>query len=151
MTKSDILIANYKMSFWRGNGEKINFSIEYRNGWYVFFDEVGGETLIRGRYREKDIKNMIEVLERRGDERRGFTQNISILPTIIDEVGDYVTRDGGKVTIDKIKDKSTSDDATGYLWQEFRGKFVPRRFGIWHVSGRKYSLAESQNDIIGKV
>ncbi len=149
MTKSDILIADYKMSFWRGNDEKIDFSIEYRNGWYVFFDEVEGDTFIRGRYREKDIKNMIEVLERRADKRRGFTQNISILPTIIDAVGDYITRNGGKVTIDKIEDRTTPD-ATGYLWKEFRGKFVPRRFGIWHVSGRKYSLTESPNDIIGK-
>ena len=98
---------------------------------------------------------MIEVLERRADKRRGFTHNINSLPTIIDAVGDYVTRNGGKVTIHEIKDKTnpdtTSADAKGSLWKEFRGNFVPKDFGIWHISGRKFILTESPNDIIGKV
>jgi hypothetical protein len=75
------------------------------------------------------------------------------LPTIIRFPGDYVTRDGRRVTIREIKENpdptTTAFGVKGSIWKMFRGKERPRVNNIWHVSGRSLPLDESPADIVG--
>lgn len=75
---------------------------------------------------------------------------LSDLPVIIEAPGDYLTRDGRRVTIHEIKGPSTFS-AKGHLWRMFRGKYVPKNYDIWHVSGRYKAVGESPEDIIKAV
>lgn len=80
-------------------------------------------------------------------------EKLNSLPTVITGVGDYLTRDGRRVTIHGMKDAPDDPDVTsfraeGLVWQMFRGKVVPRDYTIWHVSGRKYPFVESRSDIL---
>ena len=47
------------------------------------------------------------------------------LPDIVDGPGDYVTRDGRRVTIHEVKSPSapdtTSFGASGAIWKDYRG------------------------------
>lgn len=81
------------------------------------------------------------------------TTPLNDLPTIIDGPGDYVSRDGRRVTIRNVREgppKTTCFQATGSMWKEFRGKMRPRGYNIWHVSGRNLVLVESPKDIVGR-
>ena len=70
------------------------------------------------------------------------------LPEVITEPGDYVTRDGRRVTIREIKPGSYFV-AKGSIWSLYRGKVRPRGYHIWHKSGRSFPLAECAADIVG--
>lgn len=75
------------------------------------------------------------------------------LPVIIDSPGDYVTRDGRRVTIRQVRDTgpgTTSFGAVGGVWRTLRGVTRPRGHDIWHVSGRHLVLRESPQDVIGR-
>lgn len=77
------------------------------------------------------------------------------LPTIVDLPGDYVTRDGARVTIHEVKLRGDDHTTTEFLakgseWRMFRGKVRPHGFDIWHVSGRGFPLRESGRDIVGR-
>lgn len=71
------------------------------------------------------------------------------MPVVIDGPGEYVTRDGRRVTIYNIDGKGLFS-ARGSIWKMFRGKVRPRTFEIWHVSGRNMPLHEKPRDIVGK-
>ncbi|AXK43974.1 hypothetical protein [Erythrobacter aureus] len=79
---------------------------------------------------------------------------LNTLPTVIDGPGDYKTRGGGRATIHEVKpngdDTTTSFDAKGSIWGMFRGRFCPRGYDIWHVSGRRNAVNECPHDIVGK-
>lgn len=81
------------------------------------------------------------------------TTHLNDLPTIITAKGDYVSRDGKRVTILDVKpqgrDDTTAFSAKGMVWKVMRQKHVPKAFNAWHVSGRLYPLHESASDIIG--
>jgi hypothetical protein len=75
------------------------------------------------------------------------------MPIVVHVPGDYVTRDGRRVTVREIK---PNDDLTvtaftvkGSIWKMFRGKESPRVNNIWHVCGRSLPLKESPADIVG--
>lgn len=75
------------------------------------------------------------------------------LPVLIDSPGEYVTRDGMRVTIRQVRDAtpgSTSFGAVGAVWRERRGVTRARGHDIWHVSGRHLVLRESPLDVVGK-
>lgn len=74
---------------------------------------------------------------------------LDTLPVIIDGPGEYLTRDGGRVTIHDVDGRGTFS-ARGSKWKMFRGKLRPRIYGIWHISGRYKPLREDANDIISK-
>jgi hypothetical protein len=78
---------------------------------------------------------------------------LNSLPTIVRHPGDYVTRDGRRVTIREIKGEydptATAFRAKGSIWKMFRGKERPRDLNIWHVSGRNSPLEQSPADIVG--
>lgn len=76
------------------------------------------------------------------------------LPVIVTQAGDYLTRCGGRATVHMVKEAHEDPTVTefrvkGSLWSNFRGKYVPRRYTIWHVSGRGFPLREDDNDIVG--
>lgn len=76
----------------------------------------------------------------------------SDLPVVIDGPGDYVTRDGRRVTIRQVREATpgtTSFSATGSVWTERRGVTRARGQDVWHVSGRHLVLRESGQDIVG--
>ena len=74
------------------------------------------------------------------------------LPVIIDSPGDYVTRDGRRVTIRQVRETApgtTAFGATGGVWKEVKGVTKARSVDVWHVSGRHMVLRESPLDIVG--
>ena len=79
---------------------------------------------------------------------------LNALPTIIDGPGEYVARDGHRVTIHKVtphdNPDTTSFSAKGSKWKMFRGKYTARGYDIWHISGRSEVLKESGRDIVAK-
>lgn len=75
------------------------------------------------------------------------------LPVVIAGPGDYVSRDGCRITIHAVKSPpepgSTLFAASGSVWREFRGKERPRGYSTWHVSGRRLPLDETPSDVVG--
>ena len=70
---------------------------------------------------------------------------------LILETGDYITRNGCKVTIDKIGDKGRATaNCKGAIWRSFRGKIRPRGYDIWCDSGRYLFIGEHPLDIVAK-
>lgn len=68
----------------------------------------------------------------------------------ISKPGDYVTRDGSRVTIRDIYGPSTFP-AKGAVWREYRGNYRPRGFAIWALDGRYRAVGEHPLDIVRKV
>ncbi len=69
---------------------------------------------------------------------------------LISKTGDYITRNGSKVTIHTINDKATATaNCKGAIWRVFRGKFVPRGYAIWCDSGNYRFLGAHPLDIVG--
>lgn len=64
------------------------------------------------------------------------------MATIIDSVGDYVRRDGKRVTIHAIKPtltlSTTAFHAKGSTWKKNDKIDNNPPYGIWHISGRHY-------------
>jgi hypothetical protein len=82
---------------------------------------------------------------------------LNSMPVIVDAPGLYQTRDRNLVTVHEINPPHETSDMTvtqnavkGNKWKMFRGKYRPRTFGIWHVSGRKFVFRESPSDIMSK-
>lgn len=67
------------------------------------------------------------------------------LPTIITAPGMYRTRGGRSIQIHEIRAGSTFQ-AKG-TWR--KGVRSPRKYDVWHQSGRYLPSAESQHDIVG--
>ena len=74
----------------------------------------------------------------------------SDLPVIVTQPGDYVTRDGRRVTIHEVTQAMEyTYRAKGAFWKMYRGKVRPRGFQAWHVSGRLDVVRETAGDIVG--
>lgn len=84
----------------------------------------------------------------------GFAPALNDLPDVVDGPGEYVTRDGRRVTIHEVKSPSAPDTtafgASGAIWKDYRGSERPRGFGLWHASGRSMPLEERPSDIVGR-
>lgn len=75
------------------------------------------------------------------------------LPVIIDSLGEYRTRAGTKVIIDRIDtpDLATFNCKGTLLLKKRKGTgFIPR-YQIWQPNGRNLGLGESQRDIVAKL
>ncbi|MGX4996008.1 hypothetical protein [Enterobacter hormaechei] len=72
------------------------------------------------------------------------------LPHIVTTPGDYITRDGRRVTIHTVQDDASpyTFKAKGSIWRLFRGKQAPRGLQVWHKSGRLDMANEKPGDII---
>lgn len=73
------------------------------------------------------------------------------LPTIIDGPGLYQLRSGRTALIHQIVPGTSTFEAKGAIGVQRRGKVRYEGLEIWHVSGRYAVLAETCNDIVGKV
>ena len=68
---------------------------------------------------------------------------------IITEVGDYLTRDGSRVTIFSIDGKDPFS-CKGHVHKMFRGSKRPYPYSVWKPNGRYLTLRESTKDIVSK-
>lgn len=74
------------------------------------------------------------------------------LPIVVDGPGDYLTRNGDRVTIDRIDTASKATfQAKGSKWRMFRGKYRPKDYSIWHVSGRHNGVGPHGLDLVMKI
>lgn len=73
------------------------------------------------------------------------------MPQIITAPGDYITRNGDRVTITEVQADSSpyTFKAKGSTWKMFRGAMRPRGHNVWHKSGRLDMVTEKGGDIIG--
>lgn len=74
------------------------------------------------------------------------------LPVIVAEPGEYVTRDGRRVTVHAVQPKESpyTFKVKGSLWRMYRGECRPRGSQAWHVSGRLDMVKEKAGDIVGR-
>lgn len=72
------------------------------------------------------------------------------LPVIVSQPGEYLTRDGRRVTVHEVQPKESpyTFKVKGQLWRMFRGKCAPRGLQVWHVSGRLDMVQEKAGDIV---
>ena len=78
---------------------------------------------------------------------------LNLLPVLIDGPGDYLTRDGRRVTIHTVREHRpgvTFFAAAGGLWREFRGTIRPKGYRLWHRCGRGSVFGEAGSDIVCK-
>ena len=74
------------------------------------------------------------------------------LPVIVNAPGEYVTRDGRRVTVREVQGAESpyTFKVKGQLWRMFRGKCAPRGLQVWHVSGRVDMVQEKAGDIVAR-
>lgn len=74
------------------------------------------------------------------------------MPAIINSPGDYVTRDGQRVTIFAIADPHMATfNCKGHLYiPNGRGTGWRMKFDIWQPNGRHKALGEHDCDIVGE-
>ena len=70
---------------------------------------------------------------------------------MITETGDYLTRDGTKVTIHEIRLGTSTFEAKGSVWKTFRGKLRPRGFNIWKTDGQHKAVGVHRLDIVERI
>lgn len=80
-------------------------------------------------------------------------------PLVIVEPGDYITRDGRRVTIhalelyapapnQPLRHEVTAFEAKGSVWRTVRGVSKPNDYSAWHLSGAYSGIGESPLDIV---
>jgi hypothetical protein len=76
--------------------------------------------------------------------------NLNDLPVLIDEPGNYKTRNGKMVSIHEIRKGTSTFEAKGSIWKHVNKMGVNPTFGVWHVSGRSSTFGETNLDILKK-
>lgn len=86
-----------------------------------------------------------------------MTISLNSLPTVVEEKGEYITRNGKRVVVSYISPNVNPDSCSFRVKGEIihppvKGgiKTEIRLYNIWHVSGRMYPIHESPHDIVGK-
>lgn len=71
--------------------------------------------------------------------------------TVITAPGDYITRNGTRVTIHRIDNGSIpyTFPCKGSAWKMFRGAMRPRGFNVWMRSGHVNAVGDHPLDIVG--
>lgn len=71
--------------------------------------------------------------------------------TVITAPGDYITRNGTRVTIHRIDNGSVpyTFPCKGSAWKMFRGAMRPRGFNVWMRSGHVNAVGDHPLDIVG--
>lgn len=71
--------------------------------------------------------------------------------TVITAPGDYITRNGTRVTIHHIDNGSVpyTFPCKGSAWKMFRGAMRPRGFNVWMRSGHVNAVGDHPLDIVG--
>lgn len=70
---------------------------------------------------------------------------------VITAPGDYITRNGTRVTIHRIDNGSVpyTFPCKGSAWKMFRGAMRPRGFNVWMRSGHLNAVGDHPLDIVG--
>lgn len=78
-------------------------------------------------------------------------ENRMTLPAVITAPGDYATRNGTRVTIDRIDNGSVpyTFPCKGSAWKMFRGVMRPRGYNVWMRSGHLNAVGDHPLDIVG--
>lgn len=78
-------------------------------------------------------------------------ENRMTLPAVITAPGDYITRNGTRVTIHRIDNGSIpyTFPCKGSAWKMFRGAMRPRGFNVWMRSGHVNAVGDHPLDIVG--
>lgn len=71
--------------------------------------------------------------------------------TVITAPGDYITRNGTRVTIHRIDNGPIpyTFPCKGSAWKMFRGAMRPRGFNVWMRSGHVNAVGDHPLDIVG--
>lgn len=71
--------------------------------------------------------------------------------TVITAPGDYITRNGTRVTIHRIDNGPVpyTFPCKGSAWKMFRGAMRPRGFNVWMRSGHVNAVGDHPLDIVG--
>ncbi|MBG24182.1 MAG: hypothetical protein CMF22_12105 [Idiomarinaceae bacterium] len=72
------------------------------------------------------------------------------LVTIVDATGEYLTRDGRRVTVYTVSKSKETFTVKGAIHRECRGTYQAKERMTWHKSGRCYPVLPSPDDIIAK-
>lgn len=78
---------------------------------------------------------------------------LNSLPVIVDGPGDYVTRDGHRVTVRAVRAATLGTNAFGVegsAWSERGGVRRARGNDVWHESGRHMVTRDSGRDLVGR-
>ena len=67
---------------------------------------------------------------------------------MIVQPGDYITRDGRRVTVREIRGPATAC-VKGQIWKMFRGVLRPRGYHTWTIKGRYRFIGDHQADLVG--
>lgn len=72
-------------------------------------------------------------------------------PTVITAPGDYITRNGSRVTIYHVDNGSApyTFPCKGSAWKIFRGAMRPRKYNAWMRSGHLNVVGDHPLDIVG--
>jgi hypothetical protein len=84
----------------------------------------------------------------------GYIAPLNELPTIIDGPGDYITRDGRRVTIHTIEPTktlaTTGFHAKGHIWRRVDSIGRHPQYDTWHISGHYWTYGDLALDIVGE-
>lgn len=72
-------------------------------------------------------------------------------PAIITAPGDYVTRNGTRVSIYRIDNGSVpyTFPCKGSVWKMYRGQLRPRGYQVWMRTGHLNAVGDHALDIVG--
>jgi len=79
--------------------------------------------------------------------------NLNELPVLVTVCGDYRARNGRRVTVHSISPKQegvTSFDVKGSVWKTEKAMGLNPAYDIWHISGRRLPLRESDLDLVAR-
>lgn len=110
----------------------------------ILFQQTGRRVPAMG----NTLSDMREALRQ---EHPDDLDNYAKALTVITAPGDYITRNGTRVTIRRIDNGSVpyTFPCKGSAWKMFRGAMRPRGFNVWMRSGHVNAVGDHPLDIVG--
>ena len=110
----------------------------------ILFQQTGRKVPAAG----NTLADMREALRQ---EHPDDLDNYAKALTVITAPGDYITRNGTRVTIHRIDNGSVpyTFPCKGSAWKMFRGAMRPRGFNVWMRSGHVNAVGDHPLDIVG--
>lgn len=110
----------------------------------ILFQQTGRKVPAAG----NTLADMREALRQ---EHPDDLDNYAKVLTVITAPGDYITRNGTRVTIHRIDNGSVpyTFPCKGSAWKMFRGAMRPRGFNVWMRSGHVNAVGDHPLDIVG--
>lgn len=110
----------------------------------ILFQQTGRKVPAAG----NTLADMREALRQ---EHPDDLDNYAKALTAITAPGDYITRNGTRVTIHRIDNGSVpyTFPCKGSAWKMFRGAMRPRGYNVWMRSGHVNAVGDHPLDIVG--